>query len=116
MSFLQDIDEVKSGLIIFRRADVKHRNWYCRVKIPATDRYKVFSLKTPHRELARDKALECDADVRFRLNTGFGTRRCIDLRAWLFVFAYSSVVPMICGVPVAGPRQGDPRAGGKCRP
>lgn len=67
MSFLQDIDEIKSGLIIFRRADVKHRNWYCRVKIPASDRYKVFSLKTPHRELARDKALECDADVRFRL-------------------------------------------------
>lgn len=67
MSFLQDIDEVKGGLIIFRRADVKHRNWYCRVKVPATARYKVFSLKTPHRELAKEKALECDADVRFRL-------------------------------------------------
>src|SRR5271156_1668687 len=67
MAFLQDIDEVKTGLIIFRRADVKHRNWYCRVKIPASDRYKVVSLKTPSREMAREKALEYDADVRFRL-------------------------------------------------
>ncbi|MHB1206575.1 MAG: hypothetical protein ACYCZX_13475 [Rhodospirillaceae bacterium] len=67
MAFLQDIDEIKTGLIIFRRADVKHRNWYCRVKVPASDRYKVVSLKTPNHELAREKALECDADIRFRL-------------------------------------------------
>ena len=67
MAFLEDIDEVKRGLIIFRRSDVKHRNWYCRVKVPDTDRYKVFSLKTPSRDVAKEKALECDADVRFRL-------------------------------------------------
>jgi len=67
MAFLEDIDEVKRGLIIFRRSDVKHRNWYCRVKVPDTDRYKVVSLKTPSRDVAKEKALECDADVRFRL-------------------------------------------------
>jgi len=67
MAFLQDMEEVKAGLIIFRRSDVKHRNWYCRVRVPSSDRYKVVSLKTPIREIAKDKALEYDADVRFRL-------------------------------------------------
>ena len=27
-----DTQELKPGLVIFRRADVQHRNWYCRVK------------------------------------------------------------------------------------
>ena len=34
MAFLIDTQELKPGLIIFRRADVKHRNWYCRIKFP----------------------------------------------------------------------------------
>jgi hypothetical protein len=38
MAFLVDTQELKTGLIIFRRADVKHRNWYCRVKLPHMDR------------------------------------------------------------------------------
>lgn len=46
MGFLIDTQELKPGLIIFRRADVKHRNWYCRIKVPRDDRYKTVSLKT----------------------------------------------------------------------
>ena len=37
MAFLVDTQELKTGLIIFRRADVKHRNWYCRIKVPDAD-------------------------------------------------------------------------------
>src|SRR5579863_6962713 len=38
MAFLTDKEELKPGLVIFRRGDVQHRNWYCRVKLPRTDR------------------------------------------------------------------------------
>lgn len=34
MTFLTDKEELKPGLVIFRRADVQHRNWYCRIKVP----------------------------------------------------------------------------------
>jgi integrase len=67
MSFLIDTQELKPGLIIFRRADVKHRNWYCRIKVPKTDRYKTVSLKTADIDSARDRAYDQDADVRFRI-------------------------------------------------
>ena len=67
MSFLTDIQELKTGLIIFRRADVKHRNWYCRVKVPKENRYKTISLKTADVNEARDKAFDHDADIRFRV-------------------------------------------------
>jgi len=67
MSFLVDTQELKSGLVIFRRADVKHRNWYCRIKVPRTDRYKTVSLKTADIDAARDRAFDQDADVRFRI-------------------------------------------------
>ncbi len=67
MAFLLDAEELKSGLILFRRADVKHRNWYCRVKLPKADRYNVVSLKTADKSAARDKAFEYDADMRFRI-------------------------------------------------
>jgi integrase len=59
--------ELKPGLLIFRRADVKHRQWYCRIKIPREDRYKTISLKTTDLNEARDKAFDQDAEVRFRL-------------------------------------------------
>ncbi|MDB5435849.1 MAG: Integrase, partial [Phenylobacterium sp.] len=29
MAFVTDKEVLKPGLIIFRRADVDHRNWYC---------------------------------------------------------------------------------------
>jgi integrase len=67
MAFLIDTQELKPGLVIFRRADVKHRNWYCRVKLPNEDRYKTVSLKTADIDAAREKAFDQDADVRFRV-------------------------------------------------
>jgi len=67
MAFLVDTQELKPGLIIFRRADVKHRNWYCRVKLPEQDRYKTVSLKTADIDAARERAFDHDADVRFRV-------------------------------------------------
>ena len=70
MAFMRDLEEVKSGLVIFRRTDVKHGNWYCRIKLPDQDRYKTVSLKTPHPVIARERALEEDADIRFRLKHG----------------------------------------------
>jgi integrase len=67
MAFLVDTQELKPGLVIFRRADVKHRNWYCRVKLPNEDRYKTVSLKTADVDAARERAFDQDADVRFRI-------------------------------------------------
>ena len=67
MAFVTDKEELKPGLIIFRRADVQHSNWHCRVKVPKADRYKTVSLKTPDINLARERAFDHDADVRFRI-------------------------------------------------
>jgi integrase len=67
MAFLVDTQELKPGLVIFRRADVKHKNWYCRVKLPQDDRYKTVSLKTADIDAARERAFDQDADVRFRI-------------------------------------------------
>ncbi len=67
MAFLVDTQEIKPGLVIFRRADVKHRNWYCRIKLPSEDRYKTVSLKTADIDAAKDRAFDQDADVRFRI-------------------------------------------------
>ena len=61
MAFLTDKEELKPGLVIFRRGDVQHRNWYCRVKLPKTDRYKTISLKTADVASARDRAYDHDA-------------------------------------------------------
>jgi len=67
MAFVTDKEELKPGLIIFRRGDVTHRNFYCRIKLPKEDRYKTVSLRTPDREAARDRAFDYDADIRFRI-------------------------------------------------
>ncbi len=67
MAFIIDKEELKPGLIIFRRGDVEHRNWYCRIKLPKADRYKTVSLKTYDLHEARDRAYDHDADVRFRI-------------------------------------------------
>jgi hypothetical protein len=34
VAFITDKEELKPGLILFRRTDVAHDNWYCRVKLP----------------------------------------------------------------------------------
>lgn len=67
MAFITDKEELKPGLIIFRRADVEHRNFYCRIKLPKADRYKTYSLKTGDIGAARERAFDHDADVRFRI-------------------------------------------------
>jgi len=67
MAFIVDKEELKSGLIIFRRGDVGHSNFYCRVRLPKQDRYKIISLQTADRQTARDQAFEHDADIRFRV-------------------------------------------------
>ncbi len=50
MAFVTEKEELKPGLILFRRGDVDHRMWYCRMKMPKADRYKTVSLKTTDRE------------------------------------------------------------------
>ena len=67
MSFILDKEQVKKGLIIFRRGDVAHDEFYCRVRIKNEDRYKTISLRTSDRQTARDLALEADSDIRNRL-------------------------------------------------
>ncbi|MGA0608564.1 tyrosine-type recombinase/integrase [Phenylobacterium sp. VNQ135] len=69
MAFVTDKEEIKPGLIIFRRADVDHRNWYCRVKLPKADRYKTVSLKTSDIGVARHLATEQEIKVRVRLES-----------------------------------------------
>ncbi|MEN2712773.1 hypothetical protein ACQKOH_03130 [Sphingomonas sp. NPDC092331] len=64
MAFITDKEELKTGLIIFRRGDVAHRNFYCRVKLPKEDRYKTIALKTSDRQEARDRAFDQDAVIR----------------------------------------------------
>lgn len=65
--FLADKEELKPGLVIFRRLDVAHRNWYCRVKLPKSDRYKTISLKTSDISAARERAFDQDFELRFRI-------------------------------------------------
>lgn len=67
MTFITDKEQLKSGLIIFRRGDVVHRNFYCRIKLPKEDRYKTIALQTADAQSARDKAFDLDADIRFRI-------------------------------------------------
>ncbi len=67
MSFILDKEQVKPGVIIFRRGDVEHRNFYCRIRIGKEDRYKTISLRTSDRQTAHDIAIEKYADIRFRL-------------------------------------------------
>jgi integrase len=67
MRFITDKEQVQPGLIIFRRGDVGHDNFYCRVRIQNEDRYKTISLRTADRQTARDRALDQYADIRFRV-------------------------------------------------
>ena len=67
MTFLIDKQELKPGLILFRRGDVDHDNWYCRIKLPQEDRYKTYALKTSRINDAKELAFDRDADVRAML-------------------------------------------------
>jgi integrase len=67
MAFLLDTQELKPGLILFRRSDVAHSRWYCRIKLPNEDRYKTVSLKTADIDAAKDRAFDQDAEIRYRI-------------------------------------------------
>jgi integrase len=67
MTFMTDVQELKPGLIIYRRTDVQHRKWYCRIKLPNEDRYKRISLGTTDINEARDKAFHHDIEVHFKV-------------------------------------------------
>ena len=64
MKFITDKEQVKADLIIFRRGDVGHDRYYCRIRIQNEDRYKTISLKTSDRHTALDEALEDYANIR----------------------------------------------------
>src|SRR5690606_18900707 len=57
----------KPGLIVFRRGDVVHKNWYCRIKLPIADKYKTIFLKTSDIHKAREHAYDNYADLHLRL-------------------------------------------------
>jgi integrase len=67
MSYLANIEVLKSGLIIYQRNDLQSDNWYCRIRLPGEDRYKHISLKTLNVTEARDKAFDQDAELRFKV-------------------------------------------------
>ncbi|HEY4359720.1 MAG TPA: site-specific integrase [Bryobacteraceae bacterium] len=67
MTFLVDVKVLKPGLVVFRRSDVQHHRWYCRVKLPKKDQYKTVSLKTHDFNVACERAFDEDADLRFRI-------------------------------------------------
>ncbi|MGQ0676425.1 MAG: hypothetical protein ACT4N4_10135, partial [Rhodospirillales bacterium] len=67
MSFMLNVERLKDGLVIFRRADVGHAKWYCRVRVPNSPKYKTIRLNTPVVADAREKALEIEAETRFRI-------------------------------------------------
>jgi integrase len=70
MAFVTEKEELKPGLILFRRGDVKHGMWYCRLKIAGADRYKTISLKTEDAAVARTRALEHETDIGLRMKYG----------------------------------------------
>jgi integrase len=70
VGFQVDTQELKRGLVIFRRTDVKHPGWYCRVRLPEGRRYKTIALKTSHLAEAREQAFTHDAEINFRLKHG----------------------------------------------
>lgn len=65
--FMVDVHKLKSGLIIYRRSDVQHKNWYCRIKLPQQDRYKRISLKTANIDDAKVAALRHDIAIETKM-------------------------------------------------
>ena len=75
MAFITDKEELKPGLIIFRRGDVMHRNFYCRVKLPKDDGYKTIALGTPNPQSARDRAFASSMTCRYSTGPSGKSRR-----------------------------------------
>src|SRR5579862_7699906 len=70
MAFMLDKQELKPGLVIFRRSDVDHKEWYCRIKVPNADRYKTKSLKTTDVVAAKTKAFKEDVSLHIKVEHG----------------------------------------------
>lgn len=67
MAVMLDKQELKPGLVIYRRDDVKHSNWYCRLKVPNEDQYKTISLGISDINEAKNLAYDHDAELRFKI-------------------------------------------------
>ncbi len=67
MAFVTHKEELKPGLVIFRRGDLQSRDWYCRVRLPKATRYKTIALKTPDITTARTLAYDHESEIRFAL-------------------------------------------------
>jgi hypothetical protein len=63
LAFITDNEQLKPGLIIFRRGDVAHSNFYCRIKLPKADRYKTIALGTNDVRAARELTVDKDAEI-----------------------------------------------------
>jgi integrase len=71
-AFITDKHElIKKGLIIFRRGDLQNREWYCRVKVPKSKRYKVAVLKTLDFETAKERAIHFFYDVKAKVENNY---------------------------------------------
>lgn len=66
-TFMTEVQELGEGLIIFKRNDVQHDNWHCRVKIPKQDRYKFKSLETADVKAATREAFRFEDHIKFRI-------------------------------------------------
>ena len=64
MAFHIDEEELKPDLILFKRSDVKHLMWYCRIEMSQADPYKTVALKTGDRDIVRQQTLERYADIQ----------------------------------------------------
>jgi integrase len=62
--------ELKPGLVIFQRSDVKHKDWHCRMKVPDQDRYKLFSLNTTDVNAARTEAFKQETRMHIKIEEG----------------------------------------------
>ena len=71
--FIIDKEVLNKGLIIFRRGDVQHREFYCRVRVQHERRYKTVALKTEDKATARELAQDAQADIRFRVKHDVAT-------------------------------------------
>lgn len=63
--FIIDKEVLNKGLIIFRRGDVQHREFYCRVRVQHERRYKTVALMTEDKATARTLAHDKQAEVRY---------------------------------------------------
>lgn len=63
--FITDKEVLNKGLILFRRGDVQHREFYCRVRVQHERRYKTIALRTADVSTARTMAYDAQAEVRY---------------------------------------------------